>query len=81
MAYSQQQIDLDRCYAEQLRCADYLLNVRGDDCRGALQGLGDWVAEEVMIRIEEEKEGNEQRPASGSSMREAAAWCLQLGPV
>lgn len=45
--------DLDRCLSEQLWCADYLLNRRGDEMRGVSLGLADWAMEEVLIRLEQ----------------------------
>lgn len=46
---------IERCLVEQIRCANYLLHDRGDECRGAALGLADWVAEEVLIRLEDRK--------------------------
>jgi DNA-binding LacI/PurR family transcriptional regulator len=40
--------DLERCYEEQKRAADYLIE-HGHD-RGAALGLSDWMAEECFIR-------------------------------
>lgn len=39
--------NLDRCYREQLRCAAQLPDA------GARLGLADWIAEEVLMRLEE----------------------------
>ena len=47
--------ELFRCYTEQAACTAYLLNVRGNECRGAALGLADWMAEEILIRSAAEK--------------------------
>lgn len=41
--------ELLRCYAEQAACVAYLLDVRGDERRGAALGLADWLAEELLV--------------------------------
>ena len=43
--------DLQRCYTEQLECAEYLQSGKPDAC-GAMRGLEDWIAEECLIRLE-----------------------------
>lgn len=43
--------DLDRCLREQRECREYLAG-DGPDKAGALDGLYDWLAEEVLIRLE-----------------------------
>jgi hypothetical protein len=48
--------ELTRCYAEQKRCATYLLENQGclcSECHGARQGLSDWTAEELLIEATE----------------------------
>lgn len=42
---------LERCLREQRECRDYILQ-GGPDTRGAWQGLEDWVAEEIEIRLQ-----------------------------
>lgn len=50
---AQFRLAVDRCLSEQLYCADYLLNRRGDEMRGVSLGLADWAMEEVLIRLEQ----------------------------
>jgi len=45
--------DVDRCIAEQARCAAEYLKRDGADKIGAAQGVADWAAEEVLVRLEE----------------------------
>lgn len=41
------QAEIDRCVAEQRRCADQI------NAPGAWQGVNDWLAEEVLLRLED----------------------------
>lgn len=43
---------LEHAIAEQRKCADY----RGPDIAGAWRGLNDWLMEEVLIRLEMDKD-------------------------
>ena len=44
---------LDRCLREQRECLEYIA-VGGPDTRGAIQGLEDWIAAEILLRLEDE---------------------------
>ncbi len=46
--------DLERCVAEQALCADHI-RAGGEGQRGARQGAHDWLAEEAIIRMENEE--------------------------
>jgi hypothetical protein len=48
--------DLERCHAEQAECRDYIVGRKGDDMRGAIAGLEDWTAEEVLLMAEDSRE-------------------------